>query len=214
MRQGENLADFWKSVISNDGIETSYFTAAIQALMASAQTLLGVGVTLRAGIPVNAVASTGTLTTAGIVNGNTVNVDGTEYTVVAALTNPAVVNEVLIEVADTDTLANLVVAITKGAGEGVKYSTGTLVHPTVTATKNGGICTFAAKVKGVSGDLITLAAVGVNLVVSGALLQGGIAGTVGVEGEQYFDVSWVYTCLAANDETGANWVRRAVGNTY
>lgn len=78
-----------------------------------------------------------TLTTTGTFsNGERVTVDGITYTMRTALSSPAVEYEVLIGADAATSLDNLKLAINAGAGAGTNYSTGTRVHPRVTATGN------------------------------------------------------------------------------
>lgn len=78
------------------------------------------------------------------VAGDTVVIDTRTYTFVTALSETsgasAVADQVLWETSDAVALDNLKDAInytTSGANEGTKYSTGTTIHATVTATTNG-----------------------------------------------------------------------------
>lgn len=78
------------------------------------------------------------------VAGDTVVIDGRTYTFVTALSETsgadAVIDQVLWETSDAVALDNFKDAInytTSGANEGTKYSTGTVIHATVTATTNG-----------------------------------------------------------------------------
>lgn len=59
-----------------------------------------------------------------------------KYTMRTTLSSPAQPYEVLIGVSLAVSLDNLKLAINAGAGSGTLYSTGTLVHPQVTATTN------------------------------------------------------------------------------
>jgi hypothetical protein len=68
-------------------------------------------------------------------DGETITVDETVYTMKTTLTN-LVANEVLIGANLATSLDNLKLAINAGAGAGTVYSTGTVAHPTVTATTN------------------------------------------------------------------------------
>lgn len=81
------------------------------------------------------VKATGVFTSSGaLANNETLTIGGTVYTFKTALTGVA--NEVLLDVSAAAALDNLKVAINKGAGIGVKYGTGTVANPNVTATTN------------------------------------------------------------------------------
>lgn len=86
------------------------------------------------------VKATATLTSTGTSpsDGDTVTIGSTVYTFKTALTTvpAAVPYEVLIGVSAAVALDNLKSAINKTAGEGSTYGTGTVAHPTVTATTN------------------------------------------------------------------------------
>lgn len=86
------------------------------------------------------VKATATLTSTGTApsDGDTVTIGSTVYTFKTALTTaPATVAyEILIGVSAAVALDNLKSAINKTSGEGTTYGTGTVAHPTVTATTN------------------------------------------------------------------------------
>ena len=84
------------------------------------------------------VAATGTLTFNSELphDGDTVILGSQTYTFKTALsTEPTVPNEILIEATVTATIDNLIAAVDDGAGEGTKYSTGTVSQGMVTCTK-------------------------------------------------------------------------------
>lgn len=175
------------------------------------------------GTPVNAVAATGTITiTVGQnpADGNTVTINGRAYTFKTALTAEPVVDEVLIGGDPPATSANLVLAIMHGAGEGVNYSTGTVVNAHVTATSVDNVTTLTSKTKGVIGNTYTLAKVGDNLTVSAATMgtgggvTPGVDGTVGAARTLLADANYYYLAIAANTTADTNWRRYAVGNVY
>lgn len=82
--------------------------------------------------------ATGTLTSTGTApsDGDTVTIGSVVYTFKTALTEPAEPYEVLIDTTAAAALDNLKLAINGDSGEGTKYSTGTVAHPTVEATTN------------------------------------------------------------------------------
>ncbi len=168
--------------------------------------------------PVNAVAATGKLTIAAgnAANDNTVKVGDVTYTFKSSLSDPAKANEVLIGDNATATSANLVLAVLAAGtvGDvGVKYGTGTVPNPLVTAASEAGVTTFTAKTKGVAGNSIALVKAGDNLTVTGAKLGTGEGATAGVDGtaakkgDLRIDDTYIYRCKADNTIADANWVR-------
>lgn len=154
--------------------------------------------------PVNAVASTGVLTSGGTnpkddvaatailtatgdgpVDGDTVTIGTVTYTFKTALTDPAVPNEILVAAP----LPNLVLAINGGAGAGTNYSTGTVAHPDVTAGEvANGAFTVTAKVAGAAGNLIAKAKDGDDMDWDGTgdfLTGGSDAETVTIDTKVY-----------------------------
>lgn len=84
-----------------------------------------------------AVAATETLTlTSNAANTETVTIDGKTYTFQTALTD--VDGNVLIGATASDSIDNLIAAITLGAGAGSLYANSTTVHPTYTAAAGAG----------------------------------------------------------------------------
>ena len=85
------------------------------------------------------VKATGVFTgTDVLTNGETITIDYQDmktYTMVTALSSPAVPNEVVLGTLAVS-LDNLNVAINGGAGAGTLYSTGTIAHQNVVATTN------------------------------------------------------------------------------
>ena len=89
--------------------------------------------------PVNgagAIKATGVLTGTTIANTNTVVIDGKTYTFQDTLTDAD--GNVLVGASDSDSIDNLIAAITLGAGVGTLYATSTTLHPTVTAKAGAG----------------------------------------------------------------------------
>ncbi len=100
------------------------------------------------------VAATAILTLGGnAANGNTVTIDGKIYTFQTVLTD--VDGNIFIGAAATDTIDNLIAAITLAAGAGTLYATSTTLHPSVTAVAGAGDTMDAsAKAAGVIGNAI------------------------------------------------------------
>ncbi len=122
-------------------------------------------------VPAN-VAATGTLTLTGNANpltkatgtltlvslpleAETVTIGTTVYKFTATVTDPG---DVLIGATASDTIDNLIAAITAGAGEGTAYGTGTVAHTSVTAAVGAGdTMVVTALVAGVAANVIALA---------------------------------------------------------
>lgn len=100
-------------------------------------------------------ASTGTLTLTGNVSdGDEVEIGGKTYTFETTLTD--VDGNVLIGASASDSIDNLIAAITLGAGAGTLYATSTTLHPSVTAAAGvGDTMDATAKTPGVAGDAIS-----------------------------------------------------------
>lgn len=129
-----------------------------------------------------AVAADGEITFSGVgADGDTVTIGGLVYTL---KTTPAVARDVDIGGTATATAANLVAAITAGAGSGTAYGAGTTAHPDVTASSAAGVVTVTALTPGTTGNSITLAKSGTDIAVSGATLTGG-TGTALVANTDY-----------------------------
>lgn len=107
---------------------------------------------LPAGIP--GTPATGILTlTANVADAKIVTIDTKVYTFQTVLTN--VDGNVLIGASASDSLDNLIAAITLGAGAGTLYATATTFHPTVTAAAGAGDTMDAtAKSPGSAGNSI------------------------------------------------------------
>lgn len=130
------------------------------------------------------VKATGVLTGSDVfTDGEIVTIDGTTYTMVDALsedTGDAVPNEVLIGTL-AETLDHLKQAINQGdtqgggEGEGTNYSTGTVPHPTVTATTNSDTAqTVEARDLGTDGNAIVTTTDAVNASWGAGVLEGGV----------------------------------------
>lgn len=104
------------------------------------------------------VAASGTLTSDATApsDGDTVTIGSTVYTFKTALsTGPTVAFEVLIGASAAASLDNLKSAINLTAGIGTTYSTGTTIHPTVSATTNTDTTQLVvAKTSGTGGNSI------------------------------------------------------------
>lgn len=85
--------------------------------------------------------------TANAAGGNTVTIDGVVYTFRAALTVPAVANEILIGGNARATATNLFRAINNTGAIGTDYSNGTVAHPTCRATAFNNDAGAVAKLK-------------------------------------------------------------------
>src|SRR5215217_5952909 len=131
------------------------------------------------------VGSTGTVTITTAVADDTVTIDGVEYTFKAAIVDPY---DVLIGANATATAANLAASIN---GNVLR----TPAHPTVTASPALGVVTVNPKIKGTSGNAITLAEASAGIAVSGATLTGGTGFSL-LETE-LFAGEWLY--LGADD---------------
>ncbi len=124
------------------------------------------------------VAATKGLTFSNIgVNTQTVTIGSTVYTFKDTLSvGPAVPYEVLVAGTAADQALYLIAAITAGAGVGTNYSTGTVAHPTVTATTGGsGVVTVTALTAGTAGNSIAIAETCANAAFAGGavFLSGG-----------------------------------------
>lgn len=127
------------------------------------------------------VKATQTLTASGVFSdGETITIDGTVYTMKTTLTN-LVPNEVLIGASTAIALDNLKQAINQGdtegdgAGQGTTYSTGTVPHPTVTATTNGATTQVVqARDLGTAGNAIVTTETGANCAWGAGTLASGV----------------------------------------
>lgn len=146
--------------------------------------------------PTAAVAASGTITATGNPSANdTVTIGTTVYKFVAS---PAAARDVLIGVSASDTLDNLIAAVTAGTGAGTKYGTGTTAHATATAAAGAGdTVTVTAKTKGAAGNAIALAKSSTNLSVSAATLENGVDGTASPKGAFRVATDYLYIAYAA-----------------
>lgn len=120
-----------------------------------------------------AVAATGTLTMTGnAVDTETVTLGSKTYTFQNTLTD--VDGNVLIGATASDSLDNLIAAITLGAGSGTLYAASTTLHPTVTAAAGAGdTMDVTAKDKGTAGNALASTETLTNGSFGGATLSGG-----------------------------------------
>ncbi len=98
-----------------------------------------------------------TLTSTGVFSpAETVTIGSRTYTFRAALsTGPTIPNEVLIGANQTASHLNLKKAVNGEATAGTEYSTGTVIHPTITALSSDGTHTiFNAKTPGTAGNAL------------------------------------------------------------
>lgn len=173
--------------------------------------------TVEEGTPVNAVASTGTITSnnTNVSDGDTITVNGRVY---RFKNTPAAINDIDIGADADGSLTNLRSAINNTGTEGTDYYTGTTINSDVSCgavTAHAVILT--AKTKGVIGNDITLTKNAVTLTLSGlssGKLSGGVNGTIGVANQLLADASYIYHAIAANTIADANWRRIALGSAY
>jgi hypothetical protein len=122
------------------------------------------------------IAASGTLSLAGgllPLNTETVVIGSKTYMFQTILTN--VDGHVLIGGTALESLANLISAITLGAGVGVKYAALTTLHPSVTAaTGTGDAITVTAKTPGIDGNLIATTETLTNGSWGAGTLLGGV----------------------------------------
>lgn len=165
--------------------------------------------------PVNAVAATKVLTSTGteVADGDTVTIGTTVYRFKSTM---GAAYDVKRDGTTADTtMGNLIKAINASGTPGTHYYAGTLIHPSVSAGElTNHAFTATAKVKGIAGNLIAIAETSDQLSWAGGAttLSGGIDGTVGIANEICADESNIYHAIAANDISGANWRKIALGS--
>lgn len=104
----------------------------------------------------------------------TITVGEQVYTFVAALTVPAVANEVLIGVDAATTLANLAAAINAGSGAGTTYGTGTIANADATATSDAThVVLTATATYSVAGNSVVTTETASNMGFAAATMTGG-----------------------------------------
>lgn len=143
-----------------------------------------------------ATAAQGTLTLTGNVTADDeVTIGSITYKFVA---EPAAAYDVAIAGSASDTIDNLIAAITAGEGVGTAYGAGTVAHPDVTAAAGGDdTMTVTALVKGAAGNAIGTTDptdAGDVIAFGAAALAGGVDGQVGATGKIVFTASRAYFC--------------------
>lgn len=143
-----------------------------------------------------ATAAQGTLTLTGNVTADDeVTIGSITYKFVA---EPAAAYDVAIADTASDTIDNLIAAITAGEGVGTAYGAGTVAHPDVTAAVGqDDTMTVTAKIKGVAGNAIGTTDPtddGDVIDFGAAALAGGVDGQVGATGKIVFTASRAYFC--------------------
>lgn len=125
------------------------------------------------GAPAALSAATGVLTLSGNAqDAETVTIGSRTYTFQDVLVDAP--DNVLVGATASDSIDNLVAAITGGAGEGVIYGTGTAPHADVTAAAGAGdTMDVAAKAAGASGNGIATTETLANGSFGAATLTGG-----------------------------------------
>ena len=73
---------------------------------------------------------------------------------------------------------------------------------------------ITATVSGVLANAIATTNTMSNATFTGAVMAGGIDGTVGVQWEEKIDATYRYECVATNTIADANWRRQALGSAY
>jgi len=177
------------------------------------------GIAVATATPVNAVAALGTITSDATApsDGDTVTIGSTVYTFKTTLSSgPAVPYEVLIGVSAAVALDNIKSAINATAGAGTTYATGTLIHPSVTATTNTNTTQLVvANIAGTLANAIATTETSTHLAWGAATLAGGVNGTVADDtGTLAKDSTYLYITTAANTIADANWRRVSLGSAY
>lgn len=126
------------------------------------------------------IQATGTLTATGtIVDGDTVTVGATTYTFKSPFVDVA--GNVFIGASNATALANLVAAITAGAGAGTLYGTGTTANASAGASVASPTTVFVyALLGGTAGNSVASTTTGGHVSFGGATLSGGTAPTAKV----------------------------------
>lgn len=111
---------------------------------------------------------------ANVSDGDTVTIDAKVYTFQDTLTDSD--GNVKIGAAATDSIDNLVAAITLGAGAGSAYAASMTVHATATAAVAAGDTMLATAIQaGTAGNSIVTTEVGVNTSWGAGTMSGGVA---------------------------------------
>jgi len=102
------------------------------------------------------------------------------------------------------TAANAITAIV-AADAGADYTLADGAGDTLTVT---------CDTKGIVGNAYVTEETMGNAAFGAATLEGGVDGTLGSEGEIFFDTSYIYICSADNTINDNNWRRVSIGNVY
>lgn len=123
-------------------------------------------------------AASGTLTNnTSFSDGDTVTIGGVVYTFKTTLSSgPTVAYEVLIGANVAASHTNLAKAINDSGTEGTHYGTGTLIHPTVSASAGATSTVVTAKTPGTGGNSIATTEVSANSSWGAATLASGANG--------------------------------------
>lgn len=173
-------------------------------IFSTASTKVNIG--LQAATPVNAVASTGTLTFTGVVaDGQTVTIgtDVYEFDTNSAVTAGRIAVNVSGGATAPDAVTALVAAITASGTAAVTAADGA-----------GDTVVLTANVKGIAAHSIVTTETCTNASWGAAALAGGVNGTLGTKGMLKADTSYLYVCAADNTVSGANWRRISLGSAY
>lgn len=173
--------------------------------------------------PIEPVAGTVTLTSDNTKPANgaiiythnvTTHEDAIYYTFKTSLSEPAVANEILIDTDADTTLGNLKAAINGEAGEGTKYSAGTVANPDVTC---GEVISHAViltnKIKGSRSvvEIQTAKYPGVlHLTFSNTYTAGGVSGTTARAGTIIYDSDNLYISVGNSTVSTSNWKKIAL----
>lgn len=129
-------------VMANGAFGAAAMTGATDATANEASAAIDTAITGDGGADVSSVDGTGSVAVTALVIGTVGNYVTSETMATGSWGGnlvgglDAVLNEILVEVAVEDGINNLVAATNNTAGEGTKYSTGTIAHATVDVTKD------------------------------------------------------------------------------
>jgi hypothetical protein len=144
---------------------------------------------------------------------DTLTIGAVTYKFVSALVNP---NDVLIGAAATNTIDNLVAAITAGAGAGTTYGTGTVAHTQVTAANSTGLLLTALTAL-IKGKQVALAKSSANITLpTNPHLDGPLWTATGHafhDGEGPVFITNSGGALPTGTPTGELWVHVVDANT-
>ena len=160
--------------------------------------------------PVNAVEATVNLTIGALPTaGDTFTIGSKLYTFVTNATADAD-GEVNVGTDKASAQVNVKAAINGTDGYNVAHA------DVVCGTLAGDVYPITAKVAGVVGNAIASVSdftSGSNL-FSHPHLAAGVDGTIGIEGQQMVDASYLYVCTVDNTTADKNWRRVALGSAY